>query len=49
MNRENINVIFSIDNEKSYPKLLNFLKDYPVIQINQIEPSLDDIFITLAK
>lgn len=40
---------FFIKNETDYPELLNFLKDFPIIHINEIEPSLDDVFIKLVS
>ena len=43
------NIIFRIDNEINYPELLNFLKDYPVIHINEIKPTLEDVFIKLTS
>lgn len=45
---ENQNEItFFIDNESYYPKLLGFLKDYPVINFNELKPSLNDVFLKL--
>ena len=43
------NIIFSIDNMSFYPQLLNFLKDYSIIHINEIKPTFDDVFIKLTS
>ena len=42
-------ISFLIKNEQYYPNLLNILKDFPIIQINEMGPSLDDVFIKLTK
>lgn len=45
-NRENIE--FFIDNEEYFPELFKLLKDYPIIHFNEINPSLEDVFIKLS-
>ena len=42
-------ISFLINNEHFYPNLLNILKDFPIIHINEIRPSLDEVFIKLSK
>ena len=49
INQKKNKINFFINNERNYPKLLNFLKDFPIIHINEIKPSLDDVFIKLAS
>jgi len=39
---------FDIHDEKDYPKLFSYLKDFEVLKINQIESDLYDVFITLS-
>ncbi len=39
---------FTIKNENYYPELFNFLKDYPITNIMEIKPSLEDVFIKLT-
>ncbi|MFX0073746.1 MAG: DUF4162 domain-containing protein, partial [Candidatus Hermodarchaeota archaeon] len=41
--------IVSISDNKYYPDLLTSLGKYPVYKIKEIEPTLDDVFIKLAK
>lgn len=45
-NRNMIN--FYIDHEKYLPDLLNFLKDYPIIHLNEEKPTLEEVFIKLT-
>ncbi|MFX1388574.1 MAG: ATP-binding cassette domain-containing protein [Promethearchaeota archaeon] len=42
------NIYFSIINQKFYPKLFNVLKNFQIMQFNELEPSLNDIFIRLS-
>jgi len=49
INDEDGNIIISIDNENYLPKLLGFLKDYPVIHLNELRPTLEDVFIKLSR
>ncbi len=45
----NEDIFFIIESEEFYPELLKNIKDFTIIQFNQIEPSLDEIFINLSK
>jgi ABC-2 type transport system ATP-binding protein len=40
--------LISISDYKHYPKLLTCLGKYPISKVQEIEPSLDDVFIELA-
>jgi len=40
---------FFIDKNNRFPELLNILKDFPIIHLNEINPTLDDVFIELSK
>jgi ABC-2 type transport system ATP-binding protein len=42
------NIFFSIINQKFYPKLFNILQNFQIMQFNELEPSLNDIFIRLS-
>jgi ABC-2 type transport system ATP-binding protein len=42
-------ILLIIESEEYLPKLFSVLKDYPVTNFNQKEPSLDDVFIRLSK
>ncbi|MFX0000775.1 MAG: ATP-binding cassette domain-containing protein [Candidatus Hodarchaeota archaeon] len=42
-------IYFSVLNEKYYQELFDFLKDYPIIQFNEIQPSLSDVFVKLSS
>lgn len=41
-------ITFYIRNNSFFPKLFEFLKEYPIISMNEIQPSLEDVFIKLA-
>jgi ABC-2 type transport system ATP-binding protein len=43
------NITFNIENKKCFPRLFNFLKDYPILNINEVKPSLNDVFIKLSN
>lgn len=48
--RDNVDEItLFLKNESYYPKLMNILKEYPIIEFNQIKPDLNDVFIKLSK
>jgi len=46
---ENEKILITIPNESYYPKLFENLKNFPIIQINEQNPTLEDIFIELSK
>ncbi|MFX1392113.1 MAG: ATP-binding cassette domain-containing protein [Promethearchaeota archaeon] len=41
--------IITIKNGDYLPELLNLLKNYPIIHINELTPNLEDIFIELVR
>ena len=41
--------IVSISDKKDYPSLLSCLGKYPVQKVQEIDPTLDDVFIELSK
>jgi len=41
-------VIFNIKDRKCYPKIFGILQKYPIIQIKEIETSLEDVFIKMT-
>ena len=41
--------IISISDKKDYPSLLSCLGKYPVQKVQEIDPTLDDVFIELSK
>jgi len=43
------NITFSLKNKQSYSKLFEILKDYPITQIRELEPDLNDVFIKLSN
>jgi len=46
---ENEKILITIPNESYYPKLFENLKNFPIIQINEQNPTLEDVFIELSK
>ncbi|MFX0186835.1 MAG: ATP-binding cassette domain-containing protein [Candidatus Hodarchaeota archaeon] len=48
LSTDNDNVLFMIDSRKCFPKLLDFLKRYPITHLSELKPSLDDVFIKLT-
>ena len=40
-------VFFSIEKDTYFPELFKFLKDFPIVHINEIRPSLEDVFLKL--
>lgn len=42
-------ITFSIENVEDLPPLFNCLKDYPVKRFNQIEPTLDELFLKFSN
>ncbi|MHA1436480.1 MAG: ATP-binding cassette domain-containing protein [Promethearchaeota archaeon] len=41
--------IIHIKEKKNYPNLLRLLSNYPITKVQEVEPTLDDIFIELSK
>ena len=40
-------VYFNIQDRNCYPKIFGILQKYPIMQIKEIETSLDDVFIKI--
>ncbi|MHA1147602.1 MAG: ATP-binding cassette domain-containing protein [Promethearchaeota archaeon] len=49
ISRKKDEITVSISDNKYYPAFLKFIGDFPVFQIKELEPTLDDIFIELSK
>ena len=42
-------ITFSLKNKNNYSKLFEILKEYPITQIKELEPDLNDVFIKLSN
>ncbi len=46
---DNDYIAFNIKSEDDFPKLIEIIKDYPIIHLTELKPSLEDVFLKLRN